>query len=195
MQALLIRWLIIALMFVAAAASGFVFGLRYEEGRIAVRDRKVQDAAHKALVESIDRGRQASANLAQALDAERAARDTDRRTFERKLHDSRGTITECPQQSNTTNATGSATPAEPNATPSVDARLSARGNELWNDALAAGATAAERGQWLASANAAPGPVAIEDALVNLRENATLLGECRTRESETQAWLRSQGIAR
>lgn len=48
--------------------------------------------------------------------------------------------------------------------------------------------------------ATPAPVAlqsllIEDALANLRTNATLLGECRVREQETHLWMRSVGLTR
>ena len=40
-----------------------------------------------------------------------------------------------------------------------------------------------------------GTVEIAEALRNLRVNAELLGECRKREAETQAWMRREGLAK
>jgi hypothetical protein len=193
MNPLLIRWLVVALVIVAASVAGYFHGVEHEQGKQAKRERAADIEFTKRLTERVERERQEQAMVAASLEAERAARAKDAESFNRRLANApRGKIIECPGAKKATpaEATAASTVPEP-----VDPRLSALGNELWNRSLAAGTTAAERAGWLASANAAPGPVEIDDALRNLRENATLLGQCREREQETRAWLKREGLSK
>lgn len=188
MQAILLRWSALVVLAVAAGVAGYVHGLRYEQGRQAVLRAKEAEKWAKAVAEAAERGRQWNAQVAERLDAERRARMADKANFERKLRETR-TLVECPGNKLPNPDAGRTEVVE-----AADPRLGADGVRLWNEALAAGATAAERAGWLASANASAGPADLRRALDNLRANAALLGECREREAMMRDWLCAEGLA-
>jgi len=196
MQAIFIRWAVLALMVVAAAVGGYVHGVRYEEGRQSVEKLAQANAFIEKQAKRAAEDRAENARVSKALDEERDARGKDKEKFDRRLANvPRGSLVEvaCPSQQ-TGIATGSESRAQAPAAGSADVRLSGVACSLWNDALSAGLLAEERAGWPADADACAGPVEVEDALRNLRDAAALLGECRTRERESQRWLKATGQA-
>jgi hypothetical protein len=193
------RWLVILLLVGAACAYAYVHGRQYERGIVDGERLKDADAFVQKLLDRAAIDRAANALVADALDSERAARSKDRQRFEERLRNvpvkTILEVVEVPGQC----AEPAAGSTEPPSRPREDdrdrprARLSADGCKLWNDALAAGATAAERPEWIAGADTCSGPVEIDEALRNLRDNAELLGECRKREELTQEWFRKEGF--
>lgn len=180
-----LRWVVVLLALAASAVAGYVHGLRYEQGRQAVRAAEALREREQALLRVLDESRIASRRVASRLDAERAAWARDRRRFERLLEVSRGT-----------HRTADTSPSA-GAQQVVEERgcvLSADSVRVWNAALVLGTTAAERAEWSAAADAAAGAATLDDALRNLAENALLLGECRVREQMTQEWICAAGLA-
>lgn len=215
------RWLIGLLIVLAMCGASFHFGVEWQEGVEAKEKVKEGDEARAKLVKSIEDGRKATAELAALLKNERAGRTKDQVAFEEKLKNApRETIfeTDCRQQPNPVRIAAGGDPvaghnspaqgiSEPasSETPGAQgnpsgglrpgARLSAIGCGLWNAALFAGFTEAERGQLPPGADACAGPVESDEAMRNLRANAALLGECRLREQQTQKRLKDLGITK
>jgi hypothetical protein len=188
-----------ALALVVAAAAGYFHGVKYEAGQEAEREVIARDQAAKLTAHNIEQDKKLAAQAQKTLDDERAAREKDRQAFEEELKNApRGTLVEksCKNQP-AGGATDSGPVPQPGATGSAEAdddRITAAAVRLWNDALSAGATVEERAGWLDAANAGSGSVDLRSALRNLKQNAGLLGECRTREALIQQGLCSMGLA-
>jgi hypothetical protein len=188
--------LAVLVVVVAAAITGYLHGRAHEQGVQAEIRLKEEVAFTKRLREVAERDRRITTKVQGELAAARHERDEYREAFRKKLAEApRETLIDVP-------ATPSAPAAEPSAIRSVEVparqpipRLSAIACGLWNDALASGATVAERAGWLAGANPCTGAVEVEDALLNLQANAKLLGECRAREQATHKWMEEVGLTK
>lgn len=183
------RLVVVAVVVVVAAVSGYLHGVQHERGRQALEEQERWAARESELRAALDASRRAAAQTARLLDAERASRRKDRLLFERKLADvSRGTtymyghtvdahtVDKCTQVSD------------------LAAILDADIVRVWDSAVALGTTAAERPEWTARADASAGAATVEDALRHLADVASLLGECRVREQAMRSWVCGAGLA-
>jgi hypothetical protein len=197
----LLRLALMALALVAAAIAGYVHGVKYEQGRQAVEHNKQLVEAHEKMVARIEKDKKSSAEVQKKLDAESAARSRDTETFYEKLQRARNdakrgvALIECPVARAPATADGNLVLKRADDLRADSAgRLTDAARRLWNEGLSAGTTIAERAGWLAEADKSTGPVEIDAALRNLRINAALLGECRTREALTIQWLCDEKLA-
>lgn len=189
------RWVSMAALVAAGTLVGYLHGRAFERGVADAERLRQADEFIKKLADRASKDALETRRVAEALNKEKSGRAVDRRRFEEKLRDvPKQRIVDvvaipCADTRDVEPAGGGQAPAP--AVPAV--RLSAVGCGLWNDALASGATAAERPEWIAGADGCTGPVEIEDALENLQRNAALLGECRAREQLTHDWFRREGF--
>lgn len=145
------RWLVILAVALVAMLAAYWHGREHEQGIVAEARLKDEQEFTKRLLERAAKERSLHAKVAKDLEAERGARAKDRISFERKLAEvPRETLVEVCRPGAVDTPSQVAAAIQPQA--AYVPRLTRTACGLWNDALAAGATASERAGWLAGAN-------------------------------------------
>ncbi len=183
-----VRLIGVAILVAGLIATGWVTrGWKEDASRLKERDAEITFFAKNSL-----RWARINSGVSGELGQEKAARETDRRSFEERLRRAKTNqlvqVT-CPKQS--TVARG-----EPEATPDSGGSLvgfNAEFARLWNDALGQGASEAERAGGAAAEAAGSGLASITDILANLGENAFRWSECRSQVRGWQSWARQHGF--
>ena len=181
-------WVLLAA--IGLFAAGFGSGVRVEAWRWDASLASIAEAQEKALQAFYARQRAIMAEIGAELAGERAARDRDRRTFERRLADANEkdlTTVACDESAGGAASVPASAADEAAARGSAPAvRFTPEFVGLWDAALVQGlpaAVGAERVDGGAAGTAPPGP---KDLLDNLGENGRRTNECT---SKLLAWQR------
>jgi len=183
-----VRLIGVAILVAGLIATGWVTrGWKEDASRLKERDEEITFFAKNSL-----RWAKINSGVSSELGQEKAARETDRRSFEERLRRAKTSQlvqVACPNQS--TIARG-----EPEATPDSGGSLvgfNAEFARLWNDALAQGSTEAERTGRVTAEAGSTGLASVIDILANLGENSRSWSECRAQVRGWQSWAAQQGF--